>query len=182
MSSHPHGNGSSRSASRTRHGGAFKVERPGSTGTSFMQLQQCGPRASASGGRDGEGGGGVHATDRKREQFTSASSLSPCSCRNRPLLQRWGFCPLLLQGCPPPGVCLPLSAPSPVRSAGRAPRLLFEPSVGSAVLAAHPWPHIGRASRSPPLTSEVSAHPVTVITILNHGHGWNTRRSPRRCF
>lgn len=80
--------------------------------------------------------------------------------------------PLFFCSVVPPVLCLPLSLSLP--SQERWPCS----SVGMAFLvicrkrrprAAHPRPHIGRASQSPPLTSEVSAHPVTVITSLNHG-------------
>lgn len=125
VSAHPHAN---RSASRALEPStvAREAEHPGSTGTSFMQLQQCGPRASAS----GEGGTEESPGDRQEKKgakFTGASSLSPCSCR------KGSESVLFFRRIAPP----PVSAPSPVRSAGRAPRLAFEPSVGSAVLALH---------------------------------------------
>lgn len=163
---------------RTRHGGAFEAEHPGRTGT---RCSSAVPEpARAWGGGWGEGRG-VHATGRKikREKFTSASSLSLSSCRERPVLPGWLFCPLLLRGCPPHPVFV-----SPQSGAlARAPRF------GTRAFcrqrrprAAHPRPHIGRASRSPPLTSQVPAHPLTVITSLNHAHRWNTRRPPNAAF
>lgn len=78
-----------------------------------------------------------------------------------------------------------LSPPHPVFVSPQSGALTRAPRFGTRAFcrqrrprAAHPRPHIGRASRSPPLTSQVPAHPLTVITSLNHAHRWNTRRPP----